>query len=282
MDIKVIKLKIRRGTNEQRKRVIFDEGELGYTIDTQRLYVGTGLISGGLPAGSRIHQPVVNYHSITGLNAEIGDIVNANNLMYQLTGGNGSSPTNWQNISPVLNSNFFFYEPQDSAISLKTNSVSAEYLNFSTLSSSSIFFDSDNHNRLSIMPQGIDYTHISPITLSGGLQGGGTSAISLKIDTETFFIDSENNLSTNMQAVYGTVIGSDFEVSLFNGDPRTSTPELDPGISQTTIRGLSTGPSGVDVILLTSAGFLTFLGDKPVISNSNIKPIRYAIPIFTW
>ena len=40
-------LRIRRGTDAQRQTVTFDQGELVYTTDTLKLYVGDGITAGG-------------------------------------------------------------------------------------------------------------------------------------------------------------------------------------------------------------------------------------------
>lgn len=47
IDRRIVKLKLRRGTDDQRKQVVFEEGELIYTTDTKRVYVGDGRLSGG-------------------------------------------------------------------------------------------------------------------------------------------------------------------------------------------------------------------------------------------
>jgi hypothetical protein len=31
-DVSIVKLKVRRGTNEQRRSIVLDQGELGYTL----------------------------------------------------------------------------------------------------------------------------------------------------------------------------------------------------------------------------------------------------------
>ena len=46
------KIKLRRGLNLDRKKVVLDEGELGYTTDTKRVYVGDGALLGGKPVGA--------------------------------------------------------------------------------------------------------------------------------------------------------------------------------------------------------------------------------------
>lgn len=42
-------LRVRRGTNADRQTITPDQGELIYTIDTKRLYIGDGINAGGLP-----------------------------------------------------------------------------------------------------------------------------------------------------------------------------------------------------------------------------------------
>ena len=41
-------LRIRRGTETQRQSTTFDLGEIAYTTDTKKLYVGDGTTSGGV------------------------------------------------------------------------------------------------------------------------------------------------------------------------------------------------------------------------------------------
>lgn len=47
IDRRIGKIKVRRGTNLQRKLVNFEEGEILYTIDSKRAYVGDGSTLGG-------------------------------------------------------------------------------------------------------------------------------------------------------------------------------------------------------------------------------------------
>ena len=67
-----IKQKIRTGTDAERKQVVLDIGELGFTTDTNRLYVGGGPLSGGNLITSRIFKT----NNILDLNNyEIGDFL---------------------------------------------------------------------------------------------------------------------------------------------------------------------------------------------------------------
>ena len=43
----LIKLLVRRGTDADRKNIVLEAGELGYTTDMERLFVGDGTTAGG-------------------------------------------------------------------------------------------------------------------------------------------------------------------------------------------------------------------------------------------
>jgi hypothetical protein len=53
IDRRIGKIKVRRGTDSQRKLVTFEEGELVYSIDKQRLYIGNGTEKGGILVSNR-------------------------------------------------------------------------------------------------------------------------------------------------------------------------------------------------------------------------------------
>ena len=98
--VDVAKIKLRRGANTDRKLVILDNGELGYTTDTTRVYVGNGLLKGGNPVGvfnfndeARTNISVIN-------KAEVGDLIYDTNLLYALSGNDPASLDNWYQISP--------------------------------------------------------------------------------------------------------------------------------------------------------------------------------------
>ena len=53
IDRRIGKIKVLRGTDSQRKLVTFEEGELVYSIDKQRLYIGNGTEKGGILVSNR-------------------------------------------------------------------------------------------------------------------------------------------------------------------------------------------------------------------------------------
>ena len=51
-NITIVKLKVRRGSDAQRRDIVLDQGEVGYTLDSKRLFVGDGSTYGGKVAGN--------------------------------------------------------------------------------------------------------------------------------------------------------------------------------------------------------------------------------------
>ena len=72
IDRKIAKIKIRRGTDAQRKTVVFEEGELVFTTDQKRIFIGDGSSYGGRLASNINH--IVTTVDIPS-NAQRGDIV---------------------------------------------------------------------------------------------------------------------------------------------------------------------------------------------------------------
>jgi hypothetical protein len=66
------RIRIRRGTNSQRKEVLFEEGEFVYVNDIKRLYVGDGKKTGGLKVQNCNH---VADSAIRPKNSDIGDLL---------------------------------------------------------------------------------------------------------------------------------------------------------------------------------------------------------------
>jgi hypothetical protein len=203
--INISKIKLIRGTNDQRKKVILDQGEPAYTTDTKRVFVGTGTLSGGFVVGSKVHSPLLNFFSLSTLAGEIGDLVNVNNKFYQLTALDASSISSWADVSARVNSTFFSYDTSN-IITLNVGSISAAYINTATIgsglkiqsgilqldySTSSLEISS---NMVAIKAGGITERDIASTALSSGLTGGSGNKIQIDIDTDYFIFDG-NKLS---------------------------------------------------------------------------------------
>ncbi len=203
--INISKIKLRRGTNDQRLLVTLDQGEPVYTTDTKRVYVGTGTLSGGFVVGSKIHSPLTNFFSLSTVIAEAGDLVNVNNKFYQLTASNYANINSWTDVSARVNPTFLSYDANN-FITLNVGSISASYINSATIggglkvetgilkvdySTSSLEISA---NKIAIKASGITERDIASTSLSSGLTGGSGNKISIDIDP-TYFVFSGNKLS---------------------------------------------------------------------------------------
>ena len=63
----LLKLLVRRGQNADRQNVILDQGELGFTTDGKRLFVGDGQTLGGIITGNKFLGSVANHLTLTGM-----------------------------------------------------------------------------------------------------------------------------------------------------------------------------------------------------------------------
>lgn len=228
----ISKIKVRRGTDAQRRTVILDQGELGYTTDTNRLYVGTGSNAGGVSIGSKIHLPIDSEQDLGNVIAEVGDLVWANNVPYQLVSPNYNDPFSWKNVSALLNPDFFEYNPANE-ITLKNGAVKIENLNDDVVETITVKPDNSTveffaNNILRVKDLGISKEHlqsyavtkdkIAQNVLGDGLQGGAGIPITLKLDSTFFYITSSGGLGFALS-------GSSY------GDNITTVKNLSGGIS---------------------------------------------------
>jgi hypothetical protein len=198
-DIKVIKLKIRRGTDADRKLIKLDQGELGFTTNTQRVFVGNGVDLGGIVVGNKIFAPVNNtYNHLSTINAQVGDIQPLSGVSYQLIGTDYTQLSNWSLFSPQLNTTYLKYSnDQTGVLTLTPASIDSSVLSTTTLSSTTINFNSNKINvnydtsifgattQLTINTGGINANHISTSALGQGLTGGNGTPISVDVDGTT-------------------------------------------------------------------------------------------------
>tara|TARA_R110002110_G_scaffold229884_4_gene445457 strand:+ start:817 stop:1968 length:1152 start_codon:yes stop_codon:yes gene_type:complete len=204
-NIEISKLKVRRGTDVQRKQLIFDQGELVYTLDTDRLFVGSGGAIGGVVVGGKVHATLCSVGSLTALNAQVGDLVNVDNILYKLTLTDYSALSSWENIGTKLDTSLLSYN-SNNEITLNENSISISYLLSSEISegitaeNGTLRLDYDptvftlSGNKLTVKDGGIDEDDINSSALSFGLSGGSGDKITLDIDTTHLYF-SGNKLA---------------------------------------------------------------------------------------
>jgi hypothetical protein len=200
-NIEISKIKTRRGPDDQRKTLLFDQGELVSTTDTQRLFLGDASTLGGVSVNFKVHQPINSIVLLSSVKAERGDLIYVNNLFYQLTGANYSNILNWSNVGTKIDSNLFDYGATNT-LTLKTNSISANYLASSTISNG-LFIDSGvlkvnynttsinlSNNKLSVAASGVNEREIASSSFGNGISGGSGSIIQLKVDPTNFYFTS--------------------------------------------------------------------------------------------
>ena len=154
-DIKIIQLKIRRGTNAQRKLITLAEGEMGYCIDTKRTFIGDGTTLGGTPLTNKI---LINGTNPTSTPGEKGDISIYQSRMLQLTADDYTNINNWSYVGPATD---------NTTIGLSSNG---------------------SNYKLSLIQSGVQL--LSGLEYSSAL---GLSGIKVKVDNSTIQIDSTSN-----------------------------------------------------------------------------------------
>jgi len=193
--VTIVKIKVRRGTDDQRKAITLEQGELGFTTDTKRLYIGDGITPGGLAVAPQIYTPLSKTSSITGVVASVGELVPAGSLIYQLTATDYTSLSSWAIISGKPDNVTLEYTGTDAKVlSLKSNSVSNNSFNatagyeFGGIIATSINGLSANvdgtyvtlsSNKITISPISAD--KISTNAIGAGLVGGGGNKINLNV-----------------------------------------------------------------------------------------------------
>jgi hypothetical protein len=190
MDIKIVKFKVRRGTNNQRKATIFDQGELVHTLDNKRLYVGNGVLSGGEVIGNKNFTPLNQISDLLTTDAEVGDLVPINSIFYQLTATPASNSSNWVPLSSDVVSNIGLSALSASLINPLTVSNGIKIQNNilqSNINSKSLEISAF---QISIKPSGIDEREISSTSFGNGIGGGDNSKISLTVDSSYFEFNS--------------------------------------------------------------------------------------------
>ena len=98
----LIKLLVRRGTDADRKNIVLEAGELGYTTDMERLFVGDGTTSGGILVGNKYKGQNADATNLAP--CEIGDYAfeTDTNSLKVVKQGNGSTSTDWLTVANLI------------------------------------------------------------------------------------------------------------------------------------------------------------------------------------
>ena len=209
-NITIVKLKVRRGSNAQRESIVLDQGEVGYTLDTRRLFVGDGATLGGNVIGNKGIGP---YAAATSLGPDsspglqVGDIGYANSLLYILTSTNyNDSLSGYSYIGPVADDTLIEFD-SDNKLTVKKDGFDAQFLKaefygngllssaggIASVNINTTYLELSN-SKISPVANSITEREIAATALSSGLVGGNNSKLKLSINSDQFQFNVDNQL----------------------------------------------------------------------------------------
>jgi len=184
----VVRLLVRRGYDSDRRQATLAEGELGFTVDTQRMFVGDGITVGGIVAANKFHGFVSSRSSIT--DVQLGDTCYETSSQVSLV----YTTSGWVSNSPGLGTGSLEYGPNGIRIATSTIGTS---LNLA-YSSSDVHNIYGNLNSIEL-----DSRYWSLCTTnyfnSGGFYLGNTSGLSNGLYAYRLGVDGPVSIFTNGQ-----------------------------------------------------------------------------------
>jgi microcystin-dependent protein len=164
----LLKLLVRRGIDADRQNIVLSEGELGYTTDTKRLYIGDGQTDGGILIGGNSGTVYVPQNDIlTIANTTSGDLAFSTNTnsLYRFKGGTNNTFSNWDKIGGV-------YTAGNSTVSISnTNAITVGTLSAGSFAANALGsgLTLDSSNRIAISSSNISVDNVSTYTGNGFL-----------------------------------------------------------------------------------------------------------------
>lgn len=161
----LLKLIVRQGANSDRKNITFSSGELAFTTDTNRLYVGDGTTQGGILVGNVFSGSATNITTLAP--AKVGDYAfdSDNNKLYVLNSEDGSNISDWTLVGGI-------YSANDNTISITSNNR----ISVNKLSSGNISNDAVSN---SIEIDGTDRISLSSSITTDQIRPKNTTAVTL-------------------------------------------------------------------------------------------------------
>lgn len=195
----IIKFIARQGTQFALNQIALSRGEIGYTVDTKRLFVGDGYTLGGFVVGNKF-LGVGSDRTVIGAQAVVSDVVyeTTTNALYALT-GSAATASDWAKIGGP--GHVF---PDNITIQKNANDT----LSVLGVSGSSIF-QHTLRNGLSATNNGLE---IGSVIYTDQIVGktDGTLTIPNQFTTNgnTFQIDADSLTSNSYLVWDGTVVGN--------------------------------------------------------------------------
>ena len=171
--VSVIKLKVRRGTDFDRRQITLDVGELGYVQDasSRRLFVGDGSTRGGNPAGIKFYTGDFINDPTNLTTSQVGDIIfnPSTKRLYSLTG------VDTLNFPDFDNQNAYQF------IGTRTDDLTVEY---------------NSTGYLQVKNNGITRTKVNNdlFDLTKGLDRAPSGTVSVKYDNSTIKVNGSGAL----------------------------------------------------------------------------------------
>ena len=122
----LLKLLVRRGSDADRQLITLDQGELGYTTDSKRLFIGDGSTLGGTIAGNKFLGSSANHETIT--EGADGDYA-FNTVTNTLYSKNGSG---WDRIAVIFEGADGSIVVNDAEGTLAVGTLSSQHLSGAT------------------------------------------------------------------------------------------------------------------------------------------------------
>jgi len=98
----LLKLLVRRGTNFDRQQITLETGELGYSTDTKRLFIGDGTTKGGIIVGNKWAGEAADLTSLAPVASGDYAYDTDNRCFKILTKGTGSVAADWVTVATYL------------------------------------------------------------------------------------------------------------------------------------------------------------------------------------
>ena len=213
-NITIVKLKVRRGSDAQRKTIVLDQGEIGYTLDTRRLFVGDGSTYGGQSVGTKNIGPFAAAASLgpdSSPGMQVGDIAYADSRLYMLTSTNYNDSLSGYAYVGNIPDNVFLEFDSNNKLTVKKSTLNSEYFNAEFFGSGILSAGGANNNSISVntnseyfelsaskitpVANSISEREIKTTALSSGLVGGNNTPIKLDINNDQFEFNVDQQLS---------------------------------------------------------------------------------------
>jgi hypothetical protein len=292
-DVKIVKLKIRRGTDSQRKTITLEQGELGYATDTRRVYVGDGITLGGVPVSNINHPPIEDPNDLKTQKAVINDFIYAGSYLYQLTATNYGALSSWKRVSNNLIADgnsldyatiggYDYLKIKDGGItgSMFSSSATSNMGGLSATANGLVAsVDNDtltvtNSNILSVY--NINHQHITNSSFTNGITGGSGEMIRINAD-ENYFNFTEDKKLTLSSIPDRSVSFNKLDTSIFGAGLIAVGEQIVSQYIKGIGPGLDNDPSGNLIIKDTTDPGNTFFRTVEYNTRGQITSSKYSI-----